>query len=127
VIDEKRLHYDLFRHCFRVMSAELKQYMCGLQHPGVGTTQFGGQSLNDYISPHLQYSCRYGFVHLLRNGRTIEEETGVVEFFEMKLLYWLETLGWMSKVAEAVQVITELGTSVVSNEPCEYVPYLTNL
>jgi hypothetical protein len=127
VINDTRLHYHLFSHCFRVMSTGLKQYMCGPQHPGVGPTQLEGQSVDRYIPLHLQYSCRYWVAHLLRSGRTIEEEARVVDFLQKNLLHWLETLGWMGKVAEAVQMIIELSSSVVSIEPWRHVLYLANL
>jgi hypothetical protein len=127
VINDTRLHYHLFSHCFQVMSTGLKQYMCGFQHPGVGPTQLEGQSVDRYIPLHLQYSCRYWVTHLLRSGRTIEEDARVVVFLQKNLLHWLETLGWMDKVAEAVQMNIELSSLVVSIEPWRHVPYLANL
>lgn len=59
VIDERHAHYDLFVHCFQVMLARLKQYMCGLRNPGVESKQLGKEALKKYIPSHVQYACRH--------------------------------------------------------------------
>ncbi|THZ56728.1 hypothetical protein D6C88_09220 [Aureobasidium pullulans] len=59
VIDERHAHYDLFVHCFQVMLARLKQYMCGLRNPGVESKHLGKEALKKYIPSHVQYACRH--------------------------------------------------------------------
>jgi hypothetical protein len=113
-IDERLVHYTLFVHCFRVMTTKLKQYMCSIRHPGYETTRLDKQTRDRHIPSHLRYACRYWVTHLLRSDRAIEEVEVVVSFFNERLLSWLETLGWIGRVAEAVQMVTDLEISVVS-------------
>jgi hypothetical protein len=89
VVDNTLSHYDVSRHCFRVMSNRLKQFMCGPQYSGVGPTQLGEQSLRRYLPLHLQYSYHYWVAHLLRSDRMNEEEARVVDLRQKKSLYWL--------------------------------------
>jgi hypothetical protein len=114
--DEGHVHYDLFMNCFRVMAAELKQDICGLQHPGAESSQLDKQTLDGYAPLHLQYACRHWIAHLLRSGRIIKEGTRVVIFLVNHLLHWLEVLAWMGRVTEAIRMMTELKDSAVSNE-----------
>jgi len=127
VIDERRVHYDLFVHCFQVMSARLKQYMCGLRHPGVEPKQLGKEALENYFPPHVQYACRYWVMHLVDSGRTIDEQARVISFFKEKFLYWLEALSWIGRVTEAVWMIVKLEVSKVSENLLEHRPYLITL
>ncbi|THY40394.1 WD40 repeat-like protein [Aureobasidium pullulans] len=116
-IDERRVHYDLFVHCFQVMSARLKQYMCGLRHPGVDSKQIGRETLEKYFPSHVQYACRYWVMHLVDSGRTIDEQARVISFFKEKFLYWLEALSWIGRVTEAVWMIVKLEVSKLMQVP----------
>ncbi|KAG9519327.1 WD40 repeat-like protein, partial [Aureobasidium melanogenum] len=116
-IDERRVHYDLFVHCFQVMSARLEQYMCGLRHPGVEPKQLGKEALENYFPPHVQYACRYWVMHLVDSGRTIDEQARVISFFKEKFLYWLEALSWIGRVTEAVWMIVKLEVSELMQAP----------
>jgi hypothetical protein len=113
-VDERLVHYNLFVHCLRVMTTKLKQYMCSIRHPGYESTRLDKQTRDRHLPSHLQYACRYWVAHLLRSDRAMEEVEMVISFFKERLLSWLETLGWIGRVAEAVQMVIDLEISVVS-------------
>jgi hypothetical protein len=124
--DETRVHYNLFKHCLRVMSNELKHYMCGIRHPAFESTQLDKQTLDEHIPLHLQYACRHWVAHLLHSDRVIDGEAVVISFLIKNLLFWLEALCWMGRVTEAMQMITELEISVVSkSQPSIFCTQLT--
>jgi tetratricopeptide (TPR) repeat protein len=118
-IDEGHMHYVLFSHCLRVMSAALNQYVCGFQHPGTEAAACSIKRLNQYLPSHLQYACCHWITHLLRSEDLVREESSVISFFERHSLHWLEALCWMGRIAEAIKSVKELEDSIVSTNYSE--------
>ena len=107
-------HANTARLCLEVMSNTLKKDICDLKRPGIRPSDVNETRIGAYIPFHAQYACLYWVDHLQQSSPTkqetpfLREGCQVYTFFEDHFLHWLEALGFMSKVSEAVLAIKSL-------------------
>jgi hypothetical protein len=108
-VNEKRAHRDLVDSCLKVMSNALKRDMCGLQMPGVLTSEVESNTVSHCLPGHVQYACRYWVDHLQRGkiGLCGDNEQ-VHKFLKEHFLHWLEALSLIGKMPEGVFMIEAL-------------------
>jgi len=107
-VDEKQAHQTLADCCIRLMSTSLKQNICGLNTPGMLTSDFGSDLLQDCLPLEVQYASVYWIQHLQKSGTQLHDNDQVHQFLREHLLHWLEALGWMGKISEGIYAITAL-------------------
>jgi hypothetical protein len=118
-VDEKGAHRRLLMNCLLLMSAALKENICGLSHsnPGILRTEVEEKHIQQYIHPALRYACLYWVQHLRRSEIKIYDKDPVDLFMRQYLLPWLEALSWMGKAAESIQAATCLQSIASIREP----------
>lgn len=69
-----------------------------------------------YLRPALQYACQYWLLHAQHAGMELCDDGLIHHFLQKHYLHWLEVIGLMNKVREAVSIIIELENGItVSN------------
>jgi len=107
-------HANTARLCIEVMSNTLKKNICSVKPSGIDPSDVDASRIIAHIPFHAQYACLYWVDHLQQASPTTQETLllnagcQVYEFFQRHFLHWLEALGFMSRVSEAVLVIKSL-------------------
>jgi hypothetical protein len=104
-VDEKQAHQILADNCIRLMSTSLKQDICGVDSPGMLVAEVERSRVKQGLPPEVQYACLYWIQHLQKSGAQVCDNSQAHRFLQEHFLYWLEALGWMGKVPEAVHNI----------------------
>jgi hypothetical protein len=107
-VNEKQAHRTSADSCIRLMSAALKQDICGLDALGVLVTDIENSQVEQYLPPEVQYACLYWVQHLQESGAQISDNDKVHQFLRDHLLHWLEALSWMRKISEGILAIISL-------------------
>ncbi|KAI1134357.1 WD40 repeat-like protein [Hypoxylon sp. FL0543] len=114
LVKPSTVHYPLFRRCLEIMSDGLHMDICGLRKPGILSVEIPSDLVQQYITPHLQYACRYWVDHLLQItgtqqvGNTPVDESSIYKFLQKKILNWLEVLSLIGEVGSAVHMVDHL-------------------
>jgi hypothetical protein len=107
-IDEKQAHQTLAESCIELMSATLKQDICGLDAPSVLVTDVESQRIEHCLPPEVQYACLYWVEHFQKSDIPLRDNDQVHQFLETHFLHWLEALSWMEKTSEGILIISSL-------------------
>lgn len=110
-IDKKEVHCFLTRRCLSTCRS-LRKNICGL--PSDGTTRAGieKEAIDRYISPELQYSCRYWAHHLLQCVEVHTVIDDALSFFQSHFLYWIEAMSLLGLILEVVGVLDRLQMAI---------------
>ena len=120
-VDEKQAYLTLASSCIRLMSTSLKQDICGFDAPGALATDVDSSKVEQYLPPELQYACLYWAQHLQKSSIQLQVNDQVHrqvhQFLQEHLLHWLEALGWMGKVSEAIHAVASLEMIIAVSQP----------
>jgi hypothetical protein len=116
-VDEKQAHQMLADRCIKLMSASLKQDICGLDAPGVLVTDVTSSRVEQCLPPEVQYACLYWIQHLQKSSAQLRDNDQVYQFLQEHLLHWFEALGWMGKVSEGIHAIASLESITTVSKP----------
>ncbi|KAJ6107986.1 NACHT and WD40 domain protein [Penicillium sp. IBT 18751x] len=109
-VDEKETHQRLSFRCLYVCDT-LRKNICGIKY-GTKRAEIDRQIINYYISPELQYSCRYWAHHLTKSKVTIAAMNEALSFLEKHFLHWLEAMSLLDLVSEVVGIINLLQSAL---------------
>lgn len=107
-IDEKEMHQKIVVQCLTVMFRCLKKNMCNLESEGMQQTEIDRDSINRFIPPELQYSCRYWTQHLAQGKDPISKMDNAFSFLQEHFLHWAEVMCILGYASEIVQGIERL-------------------
>jgi hypothetical protein len=107
-VDGMQAHRTLAARCMKLMSATLKQDVCGVDSLGALVTDIESSRVQRCLPPEVQYACLYWIEHLQKSAAQLHDNDQVHQFLQKHLLHWLEALGWMQRVSEGVHAITLL-------------------
>jgi hypothetical protein len=103
-INERLESTELALVCFRVMKSELRFDICQLETSHLRNDEFPNLAsrIQQNISKHLSYSCRFWSNHLqdAASGERVFAE--VRDFLYSRFLHWLEVLSLIKEVPAAV-------------------------
>lgn len=122
-VDEKQMHQRLTTRCLYVCDS-LRKNMCKLNH---GTERAGidRQIIDHYLSPELQYSCRYWAHHLTQSRDTLAAMDDALSFLQKHFLHWIEAMSILGLASEVVGIIdllqSALPVSIISCSNTIYV------
>ena len=116
VVNEEQAHQLLADGCIRLMSSLLKQDICGVNAPGTLVSEVEKNRIERNISPELQYACLYWIEHAQKGGLQALKNDQIYLFLQKHLLHWLEALGWMGKIPEAVNAIISLESVIPTTQ-----------
>jgi hypothetical protein len=115
-VDEKLAHRKLMEYCIQLMSTSLKKDVCSAITPGTFITKIERNKVDQALPLEVQYACLYWTQHLQKSGTYLQDNELVYQFLQNHFLHWLEALGWMQKMSEAItQIINLEATAAVSN------------
>ncbi|KAF7974220.1 hypothetical protein HWV62_13201 [Athelia sp. TMB] len=107
-IDIEEHQYALTLECLRIMNSQLRFNMCNLQTshiPNVEMTDLPAR-INDNIPQRLSYPCLFWGHHLRHISSGQPSVLSLIsQFFESKLLCWLEVLSLVGEVFVASQTM----------------------
>ncbi|KAL4862434.1 hypothetical protein BDV12DRAFT_207213 [Aspergillus spectabilis] len=107
-VDKKRMNQRLSDRCLSVMRKNLKKDICSLKSYGTERSDIDPKSINRYLPPELQYSCRYWINHLAGSEDLIGQVNNILAFLKEHFLHWVEVLSILGNISEVVQGITIL-------------------
>jgi len=91
--------------CLRVMKNELRFNICKLETSHVVHDDIRDlkKRVDDNISVHLQYACRFWTDHIVECNFDIQIAQEVEQFMTNEFLYWLEVMSLVRKVNRVTQ------------------------
>jgi hypothetical protein len=119
-VDGKQAHRTLAARCMKLMSASLKQFVCGVGSPGVLATSIESSRVEQCLPLEVQYACLYWVEHLQKGNTQLRDNDQVHQFLEEHLLHWLEALGWMRRVPDGIYAITSLESIALVGQLSSY-------
>ncbi|QKX60474.1 uncharacterized protein TRUGW13939_07619 [Talaromyces rugulosus] len=111
-VNDETIHSHLFSCCLRLMKNLLKKNICKMEQPGIRTREIPKATVKQCISLPLQYACRYWIYHLRQSGVDPNDSTEIMDFFQTRFLYWLETLSLIGRLSEGITMIRLLETKL---------------
>lgn len=115
LVQPSTMYFPLFKRCLEIMSDNLHEDICGLQNPGtLSVVPF--DLVQQHISPHLQYACRYWIDHLLAVWESPEAQVALIDsgiihmFLQKHVLNWIEVLGLTKEVGSASLLVNRVNT-----------------
>ncbi|OCL03660.1 hypothetical protein AOQ84DRAFT_418461, partial [Glonium stellatum] len=115
-VNEKQAHKSLAEYCIELLSATLKQDICGMRAPGTLATAINSGEFQQYLPLEVQYTCIYWVQHLQRSGTQLHDDDQVHRFLQEHLLHWLEALSWMGKTSEGILAILSLEAQIPADK-----------
>ncbi|KAM0703971.1 hypothetical protein Q7P35_008977 [Cladosporium inversicolor] len=108
LVTAREAHGRLATGCIKVMVSTLKEDVCGQGWPGVTLSDVGGDLMNECLPGQTQYACLYWVSHVVQSGQQLIDNDEVHNFLQEHILYWIEAMGWMSKISEAIKALASL-------------------
>ncbi|KAF2685435.1 hypothetical protein K458DRAFT_239113, partial [Lentithecium fluviatile CBS 122367] len=112
-VDERARHERLASHCLELMSGldGLRQNMCALE-PGTLRSEVNEGKITSYLSPELQYACRYWVYHLKQSQRHVSDEDSTDMFLQKHFLHCLEAMSLLGNTNQCAYLLETLCTLV---------------
>jgi hypothetical protein len=113
-VDGKWQHKILAERCVRLMAERLRQDICHLRAPDVHISQLDRSVVKQWLSPSVEYACRYWLHHAQQADEMFDDLSGISRFLHKHLLHWLEALSLLRRPLEAIHVLGSLELLTVS-------------
>ncbi|KIW30459.1 uncharacterized protein PV07_06201 [Cladophialophora immunda] len=118
-INKVSTHMDLTKRCLELLSKpeSLEANLFNLQNPGTKVADVDREKIMARLNLDVQYACSY-WVHHLAESRldTTWLDPGMAsltyEFLKNHFLHWVEALGWMGRVIDALPQVSLLQTMI---------------
>ncbi|PWY70883.1 WD domain protein [Aspergillus sclerotioniger CBS 115572] len=107
-VDEKGMNQTIFISCLSVMREDLKKNICSLGSYGTKRSDINLKSIDHYLLPELQYSCRYWIHHLARSKDPMSQVNDILTFLKEHFLHWLESMSILGITSEAIIAVNSL-------------------
>jgi hypothetical protein len=108
-------HRQITHRLLDAMDSTLRRDMCSLQKPGV-RIQEATSRVWDSCLVQIAYACEYWVEHLQAGGHACSDIVAdggkVHSFFQKHLLHWLEAMGLLQKMPEAITALQKLEAAV---------------
>ncbi|CAG7955472.1 unnamed protein product [Penicillium salamii] len=114
-IEKSAAHHRLATRCLWVLSQQLQRNICKLPDEGFRRKDIESEYVNDYISPEMQYACRYWAFHLTQCMDSKNSIDTALSFFEKSFLHWVEVMCLLGHVSEVLGIINLLQTTCASS------------
>jgi hypothetical protein len=113
-VNEHRAHMHMASCCIQLMDDNLHKDMLGLGSPGTLKREVSGDRIDRRFPSHLRYACLYWVQHIERSKRALDLRKRVNNFLLTHLLHWLESLSWLEKLDDALEMVKLLEALYVS-------------
>lgn len=102
-----RHHVKLGQRCVDLMSNTLRENICSLPSTGSLISGVERENLLSLVPSWLRYACRYWAYHIHEGWARYPSTQGstILRFFSTHLLHWLEIMGIMKRISDALAMI----------------------
>jgi len=112
-VDPSIYHTEILLSCLRLMGENLKKNICGLDdYAALSEVKDLSDCKKDHIGDALEYACCFWTKHLLGildGSPGVEEvQEAIDKFFPTCLLFWMEALILMGKLAIGVHALNDV-------------------
>jgi hypothetical protein len=107
-VDEKSTHRNLAKQCLRILRDGLRENICGMSFPGMCRSGVDSESIDECLSPELQYACLYWVHHRTAIDPEPDGIQEVYNFLAKHFLHWLETMSLISRTIESLGILRSL-------------------
>ncbi|KAF2676795.1 hypothetical protein K458DRAFT_179878, partial [Lentithecium fluviatile CBS 122367] len=109
-IDARDTHKGLVSFCLELMSGPdgLHQDICNLAAPGTVRSEIDEGTITSYLSPELQYACRYWASHIEQSQQKIADGDAIHLFLQKHFLHWFEAMSLIRESSRCVHLLTSL-------------------
>lgn len=108
-VDKAQKHRDIAKLCLTTMRSGLKRDIChlegNLEGPGTRRADIDPQHMRRYLTPELQYSCRYWIHHLEQSHAISSSIEDVRLFLQTHFLHWVEAMALLGLISEVVGML----------------------
>nr|CEG04038.1 unnamed protein product [Fusarium acuminatum CS5907] len=115
-VDEKLMHRNLAKNCFRIMDVGLQENVCGMPFPGMRRSAMNPRHIAECLPPELQYACHYWARHYIAAGFETHDALVAYNFLKKHLLHWLEAMCLMGRMEECLNVIRSVASWLKDRE-----------
>lgn len=130
-VDEKQVNQRLATRCIRLMRHDLKRNICNLPSPGTKRNEISLATIQQHISPELNYACRYWVHHFIQCASPSCILSEVYSFFEEHFLHWVEVMSILGLISELIRIVLSLqktrNVSLANIEACKNLTDLIRL
>lgn len=117
-IDGKEMHKRITIQCLKLMQQKLRKNICDLRNSCIKRSEISILSINDHLSPALQYACRYWTQHLAQSQDLLAQLVEAFSFLEEHFLHWLEVMSLLSLSSEVLGMIKNLQLVIPVSRLC---------
>ncbi|KAL4930003.1 WD40 repeat-like protein [Aspergillus undulatus] len=107
-VDEAKANRHLATQCLAVLRRGLRKNICQLSSYGTLSSEIDKDTIQHYLKPELQYSCRYWAFHYLQSGNPLDGFLDVFAFLKEHLLHWIEAMSILGDASKIVEIIGNL-------------------
>ena len=114
-VDETETHKMIMAKCLARMSqaGSLHENICNLPGHGTLRAEVDDRIIANHLPPDIQYACRFWVYHLKESQTRINDGDAIHRFLQDHLLHWLESLSLLGRIAESINLVQTLQTTVV--------------
>ncbi|KAL3432965.1 hypothetical protein BDV09DRAFT_205597 [Aspergillus tetrazonus] len=123
-VDKEEMNQILFDRCLSLMCKNLKKNICNLKSYGTERSNINPESINYYLPPELQYSCRYWIHHLADCESPMSRLDNIQAFFNKHFLHWVEVMSILGVVSEVLGSLSTLQEVLQCGEGSEMSEFL---
>ncbi len=91
--------------------------MCNLERPRIRTHDLAKADVDKFIPLPIQYACRYWIHHLQQSNVDPTEHPGIIDFFQTRFLFWLESLALISQLSDGIIMVRLLEVMLAVGGP----------
>ena len=113
-IDGQATHRMLLSRCLQLLSGPggLQENLCRLEYPGKRRREIDPATIDDRLSPALQYACQYWIQHVQYGKVEVHNEDDVHMFLQKHFLHWLEAMSLINRLPEVIAQLRVLQSLV---------------
>lgn len=111
-INQQQVHHNLFDCCLDLMKRSLRKNICQLSGPGSFVDEVSKAALCQYLPLGLRYTCRHWISHAEQGLVSLLDNSPIHHFLRQNCPYWLEFMGLIRKIPEAISMIIHLKSLV---------------
>ncbi|KAL8823663.1 MAG: hypothetical protein Q9191_005655 [Dirinaria sp. TL-2023a] len=119
-------HRMLLSRCLQLLSRPggLEENMCKLEYPGKPRREINQATIDNRLTPAVQYACQYWVQHIEHSKIKIHDQEDVHLFLQKHFLHWLEAMSLMSRLAVVIKQIRVLQSLVSPNNSTYLLDFL---
>ncbi|KAL5313471.1 hypothetical protein ACEPPN_019204 [Leptodophora sp. 'Broadleaf-Isolate-01'] len=113
-VDERQAHQVLADKCIQLMSASLKQDICGMEAPNMLFADAERSRIEQSLPLEVQYACHYWIDHVQKSGTQLRDNGQVHRFLKEHFLHWVEALAWIGQISKGIYATASLESYVAT-------------